>query len=65
MTVKQMVKFSQLSVHTEFLYAHFRYVKLTAHTALSLQGHGLLELHEDDEVTPLEDIDGKSETDIT
>lgn len=60
-----MVKFSQLSVHTEFLYAHFRYVKLTAHTALSLQGHGVLELRDDDEVTPLEDIDGKSETDIT
>lgn len=60
-----MAKFSEISKRTEFLYANLRYIKLTEHTALSLQGYGLREVHEDDEVTPLEDIDGKSETDIT
>lgn len=50
-----MAKFGQIQVSSEFSYAGFNYVKLTEQTALSLQGHGLLELLTDDEVIPLDD----------
>ncbi len=50
-----MAKFSQIPISTEFSYAGFNYVKLTEQTALSLQGHGLLELLTNDEVIPLDD----------
>lgn len=60
-----MVKFSQIPVGCDFSYAHRSYIKLSEHNALSLQGHGLLGLQADDEVTPMEDTDGKSETDFT
>ena len=60
-----MAKFSQIPVGCDFSYAHHSYIKISEHNALSLQGHGLLGLQADDDVTPMEDTDGKSETDIT
>lgn len=60
-----MVNFGQIPVHTEFLYANFKYIKISDDNALSTQGYGLIELGKDDEVTPMEIIDGKSKTDIT
>lgn len=60
-----MAKFSEISKHTEFLYANFKYIKISDDNALTTQGYGLIELGKDDEVTPLEIIDGKSKTDIT